>query len=37
LVYEVANLLYHTLILLACRDIELAGVEDELRRRFKPS
>jgi len=36
LVYEVADLLYHTLVLLAYRDIELAGVEDELARRFRP-
>jgi len=37
LVYEVADLLYHTLVLLAYRDIELADVEDELTRRFKPN
>ncbi len=36
LVYEVADLLYHTLVLLAYRDIELANVEDELTKRFKP-
>jgi phosphoribosyl-ATP pyrophosphohydrolase len=36
LVYEVADLLYHTLVLLAYRDLELADVEDELTRRFKP-
>jgi phosphoribosyl-ATP pyrophosphohydrolase len=36
LVYEVADLLYHTLVLLVYRDIELADVEDELARRFKP-
>ena len=36
LVYEVADLLYHTLVLLAYRDLELAEVEDELARRFKP-
>ena len=36
LVCEVADLLYHTLVLLAYRDIELADVEDELTRRFKP-
>jgi len=35
LAYEVADLLYHTLVLLAYRDIELADVEDELTRRFK--
>jgi phosphoribosyl-ATP pyrophosphohydrolase len=31
----VADLLYHTLVLLAYRDIELAEVEDKLIRRFK--
>jgi phosphoribosyl-ATP pyrophosphohydrolase len=36
LVYEVADLLYHTLVLLAYRGIELADVEDELTRRFRP-
>ena len=36
LVYEVADLIYHTLVLLAYRDIELADVEDELTRRFRP-
>lgn len=36
LVYEVADLLYHTLVLLAYRDIELADVEDELTGRFRP-
>jgi len=36
LVYEVADLFYHTLVLLAYRDIELADVENELARRFKP-
>jgi len=36
LVYEVADLIYHTLVLLVYRDIELADVEDELARRFKP-
>jgi len=36
LVYEVADLLYHTLVLLAYRDVELADVEDELARRFTP-
>ncbi len=36
LVYEVADLLYHTLVLLAYRNIELADVEGELTRRFKP-
>ena len=35
LVYEVADLLYHTLVLLAYRDIELAEVEEELTRRFR--
>lgn len=37
LVYEVADLLYHTLVLLAYRGLELADVENELARRFKPS
>lgn len=36
LVYEVADLFYHTLVLLAYRDIELTDVEDELTRRFRP-
>ena len=36
LVYEVADLLYHTLVLLAYRDIELTDVEDELARRSRP-
>jgi len=36
LVYEVADLLYHILVLLAYREIEMADVEDELTRRFKP-
>ncbi len=35
LIYEVADLLYHTLVLLAYRGIELADMEDELARRFK--
>jgi phosphoribosyl-ATP pyrophosphohydrolase len=33
-VAETADLLYHTLVLLACRDVPLARVEDELARRF---
>ncbi len=33
-VYEVADLWYHTLVLLAARGLELADVEAELRRRF---
>ena len=33
-VAEAADLLYHTLVLLAARDISLAAVEDELARRF---
>jgi phosphoribosyl-ATP pyrophosphohydrolase len=36
LVCEVADLLYHTLVLLAYHGIELTEVEEELRRRFKP-
>ena len=35
LIYEVADLLYHTLVLLAYRGIEMADMEDELARRFK--
>ena len=31
---EAADLLYHTLVLLACRDVPLARVEEELARRF---
>lgn len=31
---EAADLLYHTIVLLACRGLSLAGVEDELARRF---
>jgi len=33
-VSEAADLVYHALVLLACRDLTLAGVEDELARRF---
>lgn len=33
-VAEAADLLYHTLVLLACRDVPLARVEAELARRF---
>ncbi len=33
-VSEAADLLYHTLVLLACRDVPVARVEDELARRF---
>lgn len=33
-VSEAADLVYHTLVLLACRDLSLARVEDELARRF---
>ena len=33
-VSEAADLLYHTLVLLACRDLPLRLVEDELARRF---
>lgn len=36
-VYEAADLLYHTLVLLAYRDIPLDEVLDELRRRFGTS
>jgi phosphoribosyl-AMP cyclohydrolase / phosphoribosyl-ATP pyrophosphohydrolase len=33
-VSEAADVLYHTLVLLACRELPLARVEDELARRF---
>ena len=33
-VSEAADLLYHTLVLLACRDLPLRLVEEELARRF---
>lgn len=33
-VAEAADLLYHALVLLACRDVALADVEAELARRF---
>lgn len=33
-VSEAADLLYHTLVLLACRDVPLEAVEAELARRF---
>ncbi|MFM8634965.1 MAG: phosphoribosyl-ATP diphosphatase [Planctomycetia bacterium] len=33
-VSEAADLVYHTLVLLAARDVPLARVEDELARRF---
>lgn len=33
-VREAADVIYHLLVLLACRDIPLARVEDELARRF---
>jgi phosphoribosyl-ATP pyrophosphohydrolase/phosphoribosyl-AMP cyclohydrolase len=33
-VSEAADLIYHTLVLLACRDVPLERVEDELARRF---
>jgi phosphoribosyl-ATP pyrophosphohydrolase len=36
-VYETADLLYHSLVLLAYRDITLDEVLDELRRRFGTS
>ena len=34
IVYEVADLLFHTLVLLRFKDIELAAVQAELARRF---
>jgi phosphoribosyl-ATP pyrophosphohydrolase len=33
-VSEAADLVYHVIVLLACRDVGLARVEDELARRF---
>lgn len=33
-VSEAADLVYHVLVLLACREVPLARVEDELARRF---
>ncbi|MEW5872137.1 MAG: phosphoribosyl-ATP diphosphatase [Chloroflexota bacterium] len=36
LVEEVADLFYHTLVLLAAKDVSLAQVEDELTRRHRP-
>ena len=36
-VAEAADLVYHTLVLLAARDVTLARVEDELVRRFGTS
>lgn len=35
LISEAADLLYHTLVLLAARDLTLAQVEEELERRHK--
>ena len=37
LIEEVADLFYHTLVLLVARDMSLADVESELARRHKPS
>jgi len=37
LIEEVADLFYHTLVLLVARDLRLADVEEELARRHKPS
>lgn len=36
-VSEMADLLYHAMVLLASRGITWSAVEDELERRFKPS
>jgi phosphoribosyl-ATP pyrophosphohydrolase len=33
-VSEAADLMYHMLVLLACREVTLASVENELARRF---
>jgi len=35
-IFEVADLFYHTLVLLAARGLTLADVEAELERRHKP-
>ncbi len=35
LVYEMADLVYHALVLLAARDLAWQDVEDELARRFR--
>jgi len=37
LIEEVADLFYHTLVLLVARDMSLADVEEELARRHKPT
>ena len=34
LVYEAADLIYHLLVMLAYRDVQLSEVQDELARRF---
>lgn len=35
LIEEIADLIYHTFVLLAARDLSLEAVEDELRRRHR--
>jgi phosphoribosyl-ATP pyrophosphohydrolase len=37
LIEEIADLFYHTLVLLVARDMSLADVEAELARRHKPA
>ena len=37
LIEEVADLFYHTLVLLVARDLSLTDVEEELAQRHKPS
>jgi phosphoribosyl-ATP pyrophosphohydrolase len=37
LIEEVADLFYHTLVLLVARDLSLEDVEQELERRHKPA
>ncbi len=37
IVSEMADLLYHSMVLLASRGIAWSAVEDELARRFKPN
>lgn len=36
-VSEMADLIYHSMVLLAARDIQWHAVEEELARRFKPA
>lgn len=36
IIYEIADLVYHTLVLLRVTDISLTQVKDELKKRYKP-